>query len=211
MKRIIFSCIYSLTFILYTHAIDLKDSIMTPGVLAVRLDVLDSLNHHTNMELPIYIYSRNGEVFDSLIYSTEEHPKFANNIVARAYWPEHYILYFDSYPLYEGKYKVFCNEDWYFIPYIKNITEYLTWEQFIKRIPFFDTTIQNPIRINPSLNSAILDLDYDEVFFDAISIHQEWIYVNIFKGEDIFNPIGKGWLRWRSGNKLLIKENYFSI
>ena len=68
MKRIIFSCIYSLTFILYTHAIDLKDSIITPGVLAVRLDLLDSLNHHTNKELSIYIYSINGEVFDSLIY-----------------------------------------------------------------------------------------------------------------------------------------------
>ncbi len=211
MKRIIFSCIYSLAFIIYAYAVELNDSIITPGVLAVKLDLLDSLNHHSNMELPIYIYSRNNEISDSLIYSRDEEPRFVNNIIARAYFPKHYILYFDSYPLYEEKYKVFCNKDWHFISHIKNITEYLTWEQFIKRIPFFDTTIQNPIRIKPSLNSAILDLDYDDVFFEAISIQQEWIYVNIFNNENIFDPIGRGWIRWRSGNKILIKDFYFSI
>ena len=99
MIRFIFSCIYSLILIFYMQAIDLKDSIFTPGVLAVRLDLLDSLNHHSNTELPFYIHYRNNEIFDSLIYSKEEEPKFASNIIVRAYFPNHYILYFDSYPL----------------------------------------------------------------------------------------------------------------
>lgn len=187
-----------------------KNIIITPGVLKVETFYRDSALLSQNM---VYIKSLNGRITDSLYIPKGDYSQFTKVIKARAYYPAESfgIMYFDSFPLNNGTYKIYCNGDWYYINYVKNFTKYMTWENFILNVPSFDTAIDNPLRSSPSNKGKILNYDYDNVFFIPLKIKENWVYVELHENERTIDPIGHGWIQWRRGNNLLLKNLYFGI
>lgn len=183
---------------------------ITKGVLHIKSFTKNS----PESKKSILIRNSDGQIIDSLYCPDNgDNCRFTSKISARVYYYnlDTSYIFFDSYPQKNGQYKVFFNDSWYYINHVEGITEYIPWEKFILQILFFDTSLDNPLHEDASKKSNALDFDYDAVFFSPKKVKGDWVYVDVFQGEEIFDPIGHGWLRWRDGNKLLLKTFYFSI
>lgn len=181
-------------------------TILTPGILKVETLYLDSVKLSDNM---IYLKSIEMKVVDSLHLPRDNYALFNNDIEARGYYPQepYGIIYFDSYPLTNGHYKIFCNGDWYFINNINGFTKYMTWDDFILSIASIGTTIENPLHKRPSIESQKIDYDYRNIRMIPKKIQGEWIYVDVYDVE-LSNILGFGWLKWRNKSDLLIELQY---
>lgn len=208
MKEIFLLALISIPLFCTAQKHDSTAPIFTPGVLMINNDSLFYLME-SNIYLPVYILNTDNQIIDSIYYPHNDSPRFVYPIKSRAYAPYYSTIVFDSYPIKNGKYKVFYNDSWGYINHFEGITEYLTWDQFILKIMLFDTTPDNPLHIEPTIDSKTIDLDYNIEFFAPQKVLGDWVYVNIFG--DFPDVLGHGWLRWRDGNRLLLKTLYFSI
>lgn len=209
MKKIFLLALLLYPFFCIAQKYD-TSPIITSGVLMINNDSLDYLSRMSNIDLPVNIMTIDNQIIDSIYYSNDNSPRFFGPIESRNYYPDHNVIVFDSYPIENGKYKVFYNNSWGYINHVEGITEYLTWEQFILRIFSFDTTSDNPLHVKRSINSEKLKYNYDNVLLSPMMVKGDWVFVAVYKIEHK-GPIGHGWLRWRDGNKLLIKTMYFSL
>lgn len=186
---------------------NLLPPIMAPGVLKIE----SYYNEGTQPSNTICLKTKEGNIVDSVYVPHDDYSKFTRYLESRVYYPQETIrmIFFDSYPLENGHYKVFCNGGWYYINNVEDFTKYMSWGEFVMNILFFDTTTDNPIRVSPTLDSKTLQYDYNEVCFMPKKVDGDWVYVDVM--EDPGLKLGCGWLRWRNGNKLLLTNLYFSI
>ena len=186
---------------------------MSSGVVRIKTDIIDSLNYISRRVLnPIVIEDVDHRITDSLHYDEKsECFRFSNSIRSRAYYPEHSVIYFDGYPASDGRYKIIANDKWYYIDANNDFVAYLSWEEFILKVLFFDIAPEHNLYSRPDMDSDILHIDYPDIYFQPLKVEGDWIYVNVIKGEDVTLPIGQGWIRWRNDNKLLLKTLYFDV
>lgn len=181
------------------------DSIFTPGILRLRTDVLEQQND------TILLIDKNEEIRDFICSTNEHEPAFVNakDVTIRSYYPDNYVLILDAFEL-NNQYKVYFNRDWFIIPKLEGVTIYEDWEIHLKNT-YILTDSKNPLRVEPNENSYEMSYDYSLLNFVCKKIEGDWIYVtcNIdCEGCPIDNENLKGWLKWKEGNKLLIKLYY---
>lgn len=187
-------------------------NVISSGVVRIKTDVIDSLNHISRVLNPVVIEDINYRIIDSLNYDDDDYCfRFSNNIRSRAYYPEHSVIYFDGYPAYNGRYKIIVNDNWYYIDANNDFVEYLSWDKFLLKVLFFNITSEYNLYRQPNMNSEIVQIDYSDVYFQPLKIEGDWIYVNVINGENVLLPIDQGWIKWRSGNQLLLKTLYFDV
>lgn len=189
-----------------------SQDIISPGVVKIKADVIDSLNRISRIYSPLIIEDVNRKIVDSLFYDVAEACfRFRNNVTSRAYYPERSVIYFDAYPPDNGRYSIFVNNEWCYIDSDNSFVEYIAWEKFLLDVLFVDITLNDNLYSQPDANSAIIDIDYRNIYFQPLKVKGDWIYVDVFEGENVFMPINRGWIKWRDGNKMLLKTLYFSI
>lgn len=184
----------------------LSEKIKYQGVVMILPDSIEFLKDS------ILIRDKDGTVFNRLFFDDEENlVKFQDeNIDIREYYPDYSIIIFDGFPLKNGTYEVLVNNNVYFLEYIEGYTIFEKWEDHIKRT-FISTSDSNPLREFSSDTSEIIsNLDYENLNFVVFDVKEDWIYVEC----DINcegcpgGQLVKGWIRWRKGNKLIVKLHY---
>lgn len=194
-----------------THTTESR-SITSQGVVRIKTDVLDSLNLISKVLNPVIIETINHETLDSLNYDTIYNCFcFSNDIKSRAYYPTHSVIYFDGEPASDGRYKILFNNEWHYIDSNNNFAEYMPWKKFLLNVPFFDIEPGSNLYSRPNSGSDIISIERQNIYFQPLKVECDWVYVDIINGEDIFSPIGRGWIRWRNGNEFLLKTLYLDI
>ncbi len=192
-----------------THSAETRQA--TSGVVRIKTDVLDSLNRVSPVLNPVTIENVSHTKIDSLnYYADEDCFRFTNGIKSRAYYPTHSVICFDGHPASDGRYKILVNDEWHYIDADNDFAEYLSWEKFLLDVPFFDIEPNGNLYSLPD-SGDIITIDRQDVYFRPLKVEGDWIYADIIKGEEIFAPVGKCWIRWRNGNEFLLKTLYFGI
>lgn len=208
MRKIIFIILILAVQFTYAQTKEGIGPIITPGVLKIESFYTDSIKLSNNM---VFLLSLDKKVVDSLYIPHDDYSKFTKEIKSRAYYPKepYGIIFFDSYPLENGYYKVYCNGSWYYINNVKDYTRYMSWDDFIMSVVSIEPLPSNFLREQPSLDSKKVIYNYSEVALVPKKIQGEWVYVDVYDIEQT-NLFGNGWLRWRNKNELLVKL-YFSV
>lgn len=194
-----------------THSAETQKT--ASGIVRIKTEMLDSLNRVSPVLNPVTIENAGRAKIDSLNYfADEECFRFANDIEARAYYPEHSVICFDGQPATDGRYKILVNDEWHYINSDNDFAEYLSWEKFLLDVVlFFDIEPDRNLYCLPDSGSDIISIDRQDIYFQPLKVEGDWIYADIIKGEEIFSPVGRCWIRWRSDNELLLKTLYFTI
>ena len=192
--------IYSI-IILFTISCNYNDTtkgIFTPGLIKVDIERMSAND-------TIYLLSDNCQIINALVNDNDEW-RFENDITCRAHYPDYGIIFFDGYQRKGNLYKIYCNDTWCYI-LAENYTKYISWDDFIVNYAFLSTHSSNPVRVKPKINAESINLDYDNVYFLAKQVENEWLFVDIYYLEQT-TPFMQGWLKWRCQDMLLIDINY---
>lgn len=190
----------------YAQTLEEKGSIITPGVLKIETFYRDSVKLLNNM---IYLKSLDQKIVDSLFIPCDDYSQFTKEIKSRGYYPQetYGIIYIDSYPIEDGYYKVYCNDNWYYVNNVEGFTLYMPWDDFIMHIVSVGTTARNPLRKQPSIESQKMNYDYPNVRMVPKKVQGEWLYVAVYDIE-LTDLLGAGWLRWSNKSDLLVELHY---
>lgn len=96
----------------------------------------------------------------------------------------------------------------------KNHVKFMDWEDYILNLSSVELKsiddVNNEIQIKPIKTSSLVKLEHPhaQYLLIPISIRKEWLQVQI--EDDSGNYYGRGWIRWRSGNQLLVNQNLLS-
>jgi len=93
-----------------------------------------------------------------------------------------------------------------FMDRLKNNLKY--WPDFLLTINSVEllNPQDNPVRIKPLSYASLVLTEYS--FLRPFRIADQWVQVELL--DDNFNPLGKGWVKWRENGKLLIKYSLLS-
>lgn len=182
-----------------------SDSSSYSGVLLLYSDSLQMDNQSFN------IYNQDNSVFATIASKNGNEPssdKLKGKILA--YYPDYYIVHFNAEKLSDGVYKVKVSSGSKIIKATKYV-EFLSLPDYVLKF-FVTTTAANPLRSSPSETaSEIKGLDYKQLSFKCVEIVGDWVKVacNV---ECEGCPEGEtditGWVRWRKGGKIIIKQHY---
>lgn len=190
----------------YAQTLEEKGPIITSGILKIETFYRDSVKLLNNM---VYLKSLDKKIVDSLYIPGDDYSQFTKEIKSRGYYPQetYGIIYFDSYPVEDGNYKVYCNDNWYYINNVAGFTTYIPWGDFIMDIVSVGTTDRNPLRQQPSIEGKKIAYDYSNVRMVPKKVQGGWLFVDIYDIE-LTDLLGRGWLQWRSKNDLLVELQY---
>lgn len=206
MRKFILIFAVSIVQLTYAQTLEEKGPIITPGVLKIETFYRDSVKLLNNM---IYLKSLDLKIVDSLFIPCDNYSQFTKEIKSRGYYPQetYGIIYMDSYPIKNGYYKVYCNDNWYYVNNVEGFTLYMPWDDFIMHIVSVGSTAGNPLRKQPSVASQIMNYDYPNVRMVPKKVQGEWLYVDVYDIE-LADLLGDGWLRWRNKSDLLVELHY---
>jgi len=189
--------------------------IFTPGVLQINIDSLQKLENE------IIISNTDGSVYGKIVRNKGANSEIvlqllenSKTVDIRAYYPEFNIIHFDCFGQKDNIFEIIINGKKKQIENRSNLTMYLDWGEYLGSW-LVSTTIDNPIRTKPVLNSKANQwLDYEMIAFNVMDIDGEWIKVEIdtvcstiWAMEDD-QRLNNGWLRWKEGKKLLVSLFY---
>jgi hypothetical protein len=144
------------------------------------------------------------------IRNLEKQKKWLN---PESLWLDYHSFIFRCVARQKDWYKVIVNNENNKTLWIRKqkFTEFKTWEQFLKSIFGIERLKKQKIRRRPSENSGEIKYKGKDCF-QVRRLKGAWI--EIFSADycdedytDSKTPIKSGWIKWRTGNKLLI--NYF--
>lgn len=132
---------------------------------------------------------------------------------ARAYFPDYSILIFDAFPLENSYYRIRINDSDKIIKHSEGTTIYEDWETHISN-SYLTTKSSNPLMKSNSEKSDKLELedrDYKYLSFKVVKVDGEWAKVQCLsecEGCPEDGSTVEGWLRWKIGEKLLVRISY---
>lgn len=128
-------------------------------------------------------------------------------------WLDYHSFVFRCLARYKNWYKVIVNNESGKTFWIRNrrFTEFKTWEQFLKGMFGVKRLTEQKIRRAPSENSGKINYQGRDCF-QVTRLRGDWIEIfpaDYCDGSFSNNKIAakSGWIKWRTGNKLLI--DYF--
>ncbi len=86
--------------------------------------------------------------------------------------------------------------------------EVMYWADFLLGVHSVEWPDDQPgiVRIKPLAHASQVNVDYD--FMHPIMIRGEWMQVDLW--DDNFEVVGKGWIRWTDGERLLVNYSLLS-
>lgn len=191
----------------------LRESIISPGVLRIYSDILGRKND------TIRIFSPDGSVYGQ-IHNPKKDISFPEvflsnkeNVFSRAYYPDYHLLIFDAFPIENGRFRIYINDQEKIIHQLDGITYYESWESHIGNA-FISSSLSNPLREANSIQSAEIELtadDYKYLSYEVIQIKGDWAEVKCLEVCEGCPKDGRkihGWLKWKENNKLLVRIAY---
>ncbi|GGH33017.1 hypothetical protein GCM10011418_46930 [Sphingobacterium alkalisoli] len=172
--------------------------------------VIDALSVFEDHEI-VKVLNVDGSLFAEIKRTNDREP-FSDKLSEEnilAYYPDYYIIHFESNIVSDSLYSVSIGKETKLIA--KNrYMEFLSWPDYIMRY-YVTTDKNNPLRQTPSdAGKAIEDIDYSELSFVGIEISGDWVKVRCDKECEGCGdcPVVSGWIRWRMGGKVIVKQYY---
>lgn len=151
---------------------------------------------------------------DSLVFKKTEITNY--DLVYAPPWllPEHYKLDYDIFYLKlisvgNDFVEVSVNDKMHKISFLDRFAgEILYWPEFLLRVNSVELLpgSDQKIRIKPLDYAGEVIIEYD--FLKPVLIQDEWMSVELYDQD--YNRLGKGWIRWKDDNKLLISYSLLS-
>jgi len=175
------------------------------GVLKFNIEILSSIKDG------IIIFNADNSVFGKIFHNNKEKTiNFEGNdrFDVESYYPDYQILYILCNEK-EKYYEVLINNEIKRINKYDNITIFENWDDHILN-SYITTDLKNPVRLEPSLESHSLQLNYSQYHFIVTEIRNNWIRVkcNIDCEGCANEKIIEGWIMWKEGNNLKINLYY---
>lgn len=201
-------CILLLFFVFFDVSSISSEKITTPGVLIVDHDYLAGGEVNGSIKL----LNKDFICIDSIsVYPPSDIMGFRRDYKLRAYFPLYGIIIFDSMPINENYYKVNYDNTYGYISDNTDKLRFLKWDQFLLSNILIRTSKENPVRNLKSDQGHILDYNLEDTYMVANIVEDDWVYVTIFEGEEIEKTVGKGWLKWRDANNVLLITILYSF
>lgn len=149
---------------------------------------------------------------DSLVFEQTE-LGFTSTYAPPWLYPEHMkldygILMFRVVGYGSDFLKVESNKQTHQYHYVdKQKGRFITWPEMLLSVSTVEPLNgHETVRIKPLSNASTINLAYD--FLKPLLVQGDWLYVKML--DDGFNEIGKGWIRWKDNDMLLITYSLLS-
>ena len=163
-----------------------------------------------NLEKPLIEHTP----LDSVVIARDEYNNPTTAYAPPWLYPEHLkldygIIIFKVFCIGRDFVKVEVNKKTNQMSYLnKNEGTFMSWQEFL--------LLSNSVEFNDDSNKKVLvkPLDYAGVvkvefnFMQPLLIEEDWIYVKLVDGS--LKELGKGWIRWKKENVLLITYSILS-
>ena len=155
-----------------------------------------------------------GEVIDSVVFIKTQHGQYDIQYAPPYFFPEILKLDYDWLMikvLTSGKHmlEVEINQQTGQSVLIDKFSgDLIYWPEFILNINSVEILKEVPqkIRIKPLDNASEIVTAY--VFLQPIAVRGDWLKVNLTDSD--FSSLDQGWIKWKSGDKLIIRYSLFS-
>lgn len=126
-----------------------------------------------------------------------------------AYYPEYFIIHLKVNAASNSDYTVQVGKEEKIVKKEKYM-EFVSWPEYILR-NMATTTQSNPLHQEPNESSKQLEgLRYNELSFKCLKVSGDWVQVECNKECEgcVGGKIVSGWIRWKEGNKIILKQKY---
>jgi hypothetical protein len=151
---------------------------------------------------------------DSVVFTQNQFGEFSTSYAPPWLYPEHLkldygVLYFKVLGIGHDFLKVIANKDNAQVSYLnKNQGEFFSWTEFLMTVNSVELKEENSgkVRLKPFEQAGEIAIEY--AFIQPLIVNEEWLYGKFVDVQ--LKEKGKGWIRWRKGNKLYINYSLFS-
>ncbi|MGB1206358.1 MAG: hypothetical protein ACPG5B_11960 [Chitinophagales bacterium] len=151
---------------------------------------------------------------DSVVFAKDEHNNLTTTYAPPWLYPEHIkldygIMAFKVLGLGHDFLKAEANKKNKQITYLdKNRGRFVTWPAFFLSVNSveFNESSTKKVFVKPLDYAGEVKVAFD--FMQTLLVEEEWMYVRLMN--DNLKEIGKGWIRWKKDNELLITYSLFS-
>lgn len=151
---------------------------------------------------------------DSLVFTQNQYGEFSTSYAPPWLYPEHLkldygVMYFKVLGIGHDFVKVIANKANAQVSYVdKNHGQFISWPEFLMSINSveFKEGSSGKVFSKPFEHAGEIAIEY--AFIQPLMVHEEWLYGKFV--DEQLKEKGKGWIRWRKGNKLYINYSLFS-
>ncbi|PNQ75293.1 hypothetical protein C1T31_03940 [Hanstruepera neustonica] len=201
-----------MTMLLDTHKKSQKKTIMGFGMFSPNMFENKALYFYGNLNLEKSLMEHIPT--DSITFKKSEYGSF--NIATAPPWlvPDHLkldydMLYFKVVSVSEDFLEVIVNTSTLQTAYIdKQSGVFKYWPEFLLSVNSVEFIGQNSqkVHVKPLDGAGFVNTNHS--FMKPLKVKQSWMYVLLLNNE--FETTGKGWIKWKENNQLLITYNLLS-